>query len=1333
MIQLVITVIIVIVIILILFINKKTDTFAVNTSDVGGTTKKDISETYDYSTCVGCVTTNNKLKPMYKYNISDSRCVKNNTYNYMDKTTLDNIQSYTSLPTTELTSCYNNYNSVYSSVNGRYIILFRTDNIKMKFNHISVHERDTTKLPITDITIFTTNLEKVNNAYIYPETVLNSTISNTITFTSGSFSYTVLKILSAKDIGYINIKHTSDADATTLNGAVLVVLKDPDAVDNITGRVMFYTMINTNDRDRIIYTYNHLNSPLPEYLSDYMPIINNWIIPCDNCTSSNGKLFQWHYYSTDPNNNNIVYKCYRPIDNTLTETIFDSVISDNTLTTKFITCSPDFDTRYEPPIGKFIQIKRNDSRDIGIVISKIQIYSDYLYSNTDLSYASALVNSYSSPDYLFGNALDDSNSTLLKTTNNRNSFIHIDIGTNTNIHIAGMLIQIPITERYNIVGLKCLIVSVDESDIFNTAKMKLTSEVDITSNFVQTANTVYGDTNYYMYLIPFPNNRNVLISTRPDIIINNNVPYNTGSKYLTTYKKGIVYYQIPYTIYNISNGRTVMAKSLTDVTNTLDKVSVSDAVTLLNIPNGTDLSSIINNSDSVPSYILNPISARYIQIKSNGVDTLNGVISSIDIYDSNSNIIKSIIDPVILYEAYAGDYEMYISAISESIMSDGFILIDLNIDTAITFIVVTVNVTEEPKLYNAVLNLIDNNGTRLYTYTFYRPKTINYLITDVNEISETDLFFVNKYHYPNCLDTNICNNIAPSTYYISDDGRCYKSKDESSLVPCTEDNCMSTLLDYSKNNKIAFVDNNFISCLDGLDTRMSGVLVVHFDASIASTVNTDANCSRPASAQNDFIRCWKSTSQGYYSNISAVQRNNANPMLTTFTKNTKAIDIMVNQGGGYYEYVCDMTKFKSVTAIAVFKITTSASIVGHPLGSNAGYIRYNTTQVSEQFYTSTGTTGISRYQYVFPTFTPLIYVVTADYASQSTNCYRYVSNLIKLNSVALQYSTNIQDSSSKYIGSTPDWGGYNYLALAEIKIYGNVLNDEDLIIECEALKTKWNVHVWIYDVGGYNAIFSIKNLVETYTGPIFKLRRSTDNVLSDFYDKNNDGILMTSSNVLLTDWMAVAPASQVSPAILYIDTWYNQTGNNYNAIQSILSNQPKLILTNNGIVNVKINGSTATEFLNLPNNTIPSGNNNYAIGIHTATLNNTYGNLIHSGEIRTSTVGSNGISITNNLEYAANWNTSSTVYTYGSVLDNNISILSYDSTKLYSWVQSNGPYSSTAASNRNSLSTNNIIGYVPSIICCDANYYSIFILNKHVTSDNVAHMYDTMTDINAFV
>lgn len=801
--------IIIIVLLIILIHYKKIEDFTILT-DNNPSVIKTIGESYQYPDCIGCLTTTgSKLKPNYLYNIIDDRCVKNNNQ-YNNNSELNALINYTGIPSTNFDSCVSNYNSMYSSVKGNYIIIFRRDNIKMKISHISIHERDINLVPF-NANIFSTDFErKLDGTIIYPDSILNSPNSS-ITFESGSNSSKIIITLDKNyDIGYINIKHINVSDANTLNGAIVAVATIPDSdIVSESAQLVFYSIINDDNLDRIIYTYNHLDD-LQNGINEKIPIINTWQLPCDICNKPSGELFKYHNYRTIDN-----IRCYKPLLDTINKTIFNSDIQD---TVSFGSCSQVYDTRYMPAKGAIIQILRNSTNNLGFKISRIQIYSDYLNTTYDLSNntsLSALAITYLNNSSLFDNVLDNIESTLLQTTSSMGSKIHINLGSNYNI--SGIGLKIPISEQNNMIGLKIYVIKVDDNNPFDNTLMKVTSVKMLTENDIISKYIEPGDVNSYTYLIALNTHIEDPISQYNDLIINNEVLYDPNNIYLSTYKNGSLYYQIPYTIYRTSSGRKILAKNKTDLT-IINKIAASDAVTLFNIvPNDTALNS--NNITTIPennrSHILNPITARYIHISPSSSQTLEGAIQSINIYDMFKQSIRSNIIPSIIYTLPESTYSTYLSNVSTGTIGNGIILIDLGQNIQITFIEIIVS--SIIKLTNAIISLITDIGNKTFTYTISNPQPTTYIITDNNLINIGGPNFLNKYAYPACLNMNICNNIAPNTYYISSD-RCFKSKD---IIGSCDNTCMSSLLDFTKLNRTTMsnIDTNFISCLTAKDTR----------------------------------------------------------------------------------------------------------------------------------------------------------------------------------------------------------------------------------------------------------------------------------------------------------------------------------------------------------------------------------------------------------------------------------------------------------------------------------------------------------------------------------
>jgi len=113
--------------------------------------------------------------------------------------------------------------------------------------------------------------------------------------------------------------------------------------------------------------------------------------------------------------------------------------------------------------------------------------------------------------------------------------------------------------------------------------------------------------------------------------------------------------------------------------------------------------------------------------------------------------------------------------------------------------------------------------------------------------------------------------------------------------------------------------------------------------------------------------------------------------------------------------------------------------------------------------------------------------------------------------------------------------------------------------------------------------FSLRVLESNYTGPLIRLRRSSDNAESDFYCTDNDMVNLEA----IDTWR--------NGTDVFIKIWYDQSGLNRHAVQNINDNQPRFftvvnapffqgdgindhltVNTPNGIQDVTNNGNQGT-------------------------------------------------------------------------------------------------------------------------------------------------------------
>lgn len=87
-----------------------------------------------------------------------------------------------------------------------------------------------------------------------------------------------------------------------------------------------------------------------------------------------------------------------------------------------------------------------------------------------------------------------------------------------------------------------------------------------------------------------------------------------------------------------------------------------------------------------------------------------------------------------------------------------------------------------------------------------------------------------------------------------------------------------------------------------------------------------------------------------------------------------------------------------------------------------------------------------------------------------------------------------------------------------------------------------------------NAAFAVRRINEDYTGPLVELCRSSDNAIENFYPDVSYGLSMNSttySGITLESWIGSDSA--------YLRTWYDQSGNGNDAVQTTAANRPMVV------------------------------------------------------------------------------------------------------------------------------------------------------------------------------
>jgi hypothetical protein len=176
--------------------------------------------------------------------------------------------------------------------------------------------------------------------------------------------------------------------------------------------------------------------------------------------------------------------------------------------------------------------------------------------------------------------------------------------------------------------------------------------------------------------------------------------------------------------------------------------------------------------------------------------------------------------------------------------------------------------------------------------------------------------------------------------------------------------------------------------------------------------------------------------------------------------------------------------------------------------------------------------------------------------------------------------------------------------------------------------------------------FGLKLLNSNYTGALLELRRSSDDLIEDFFGTNISD-LKTSSNISLTTFLNGSNA--------FIVTLYDQSGKEIpnNAIQPISNLQPQLNITN------EIIDTTGGGFFLIPDGTVVVGvlNSPYSFLVKHGEVNNINGAFIGAGGLNGN---SSNVFRRNGSSYLNYWFDND--IGFSSYNSNNIVAINYDGT-----------------------------------------------------------------------
>src|SRR6187402_320339 len=127
---------------------------------------------------------------------------------------------------------------------------------------------------------------------------------------------------------------------------------------------------------------------------------------------------------------------------------------------------------------------------------------------------------------------------------------------------------------------------------------------------------------------------------------------------------------------------------------------------------------------------------------------------------------------------------------------------------------------------------------------------------------------------------------------------------------------------------------------------------------------------------------------------------------------------------------------------------------------------------------------------------------------------------------------------------------------------------------------------------GSDACFSVRKSNSSYVGNCMKVRRSSDNTTLDIGFSGND--LDTTSLLAF-----------VGAGSGFIETWYDQSGNSRNLVQTTIANQPSIVTS--GVLNTRgsrpiIKFDGINDEMNIPSSTSMFINIHYSIGFISAVI-----------------------------------------------------------------------------------------------------------------------------------
>jgi hypothetical protein len=244
-------------------------------------------------------------------------------------------------------------------------------------------------------------------------------------------------------------------------------------------------------------------------------------------------------------------------------------------------------------------------------------------------------------------------------------------------------------------------------------------------------------------------------------------------------------------------------------------------------------------------------------------------------------------------------------------------------------------------------------------------------------------------------------------------------------------------------------------------------------------------------------------------------------------------------------------------------------------------------------------------------------------------------------------------------------------------------------------------------------VYTLYRVNSTYSGPTIKLRRSSDNAISDFY-ADVYGNLGTSANATGTSF-----SSWIGSNTAYVDTWYDQSGSANHATQSTTSFQPVY----NGTL--KLLDFSSSRYFTINNTSVlPSGNSAFTFVAKHGTFSD--GGII-IGNNYTGTRTNSSLAVYTSYYIITSASNDSSFGT--NPVSGNTVVLKFDGTNKYGYV--NNTLVGIVGGSYNVTASTTTIGYNSTYgSYLNGQMYSVFIFGSALSDSDRMACTSNPTDLN---